>query len=293
MESNGYSRTQTGHELDEGLKGQLVTCRPDELRPHPSYERHNLAVSASQLDALNALGDLAFEDPLLITADRKIINGYARWRLAQLTKRSILLCMECPLTEEEALQALLRTHRRVDGFVAVNRIALALDLKPFLQERAGSNRRAHSQNDDSSNLTRFDVRVQIAIEAGVSTGNVTKFEQLIQTAHPKVLQAAQAGEISLHKAWGWRALSSQEQLIELALDRCEKGTKRAISQLIRRHVDKGSPPSPRRSLRDVLKNSARADPRELDSIPVIVVNVPGKIAFLTHEAFQTLGTLEE
>src|SRR2546421_9733189 len=105
---------------------------------------------------------------------------------------------------------LLRTHRRVEAFIAVNRIALALDLKPFFQERARSNHRNDSQRYDSSNLTRGDVRAQIAIEAGVSAGNVTKFEQLVKTAHPKLLKAAQAGGISLHKAWGWRALSFEE-----------------------------------------------------------------------------------
>src|SRR5204863_1942124 len=107
----------------------------------------------------------------------KIIDGHARWRLAQLTKRRMLRCVEYQLDEKEALQMLLRTHRRVDGFIAVNRIALALDLKPFFQERARSNHRNDSQRYDSSNLTRGDVRAQIAIEAGVTAGNVTEFEQ--------------------------------------------------------------------------------------------------------------------
>jgi len=276
------------------FNGQLITCHPDELRPHASYDRHNLLVSASQLDAVTALGDLAFEDPLVITADRKIIDGRARWAVAQLTKRPMLRCVEYQLDEKEALQMLLRTHRRVDGFIAVNRIALALDLKPLLQERGGSIPRARSQRADSSNLTRGDVRAQIAIEAGVSTGNVTKFEQLMKTAHPQVLKAAQAGEISLHKAWGWRALSFEEQLIELALERVKKGTKRTISQLIKKHINKGPLPSSLpRSLSDLRKGIARADSKELDSISLIIINVPGKIAFLTRDAIQTVGTLEE
>ena len=275
-------------------QSRLVTCRPDELCPHPSYDRHNLAVSASQLGAITALGEQAFEDPLLITANRKIIDGHARWRLAQLTKRRMLLCMEYQLDEKEALQMLLRTHRRVEGFIAVNRIALALDLKPFFQERARSNHRNDSQRYDSSNLTRGDVRAQIAIEAGVSAGNVTKFEQLVKTAHPKLLKAAQAGEISLHKAWGWRALSFEEQLIKLDLDRTKKDTKQTISQLIKKHVNKESLQSPpSRSLSDLRRVIARADLKELDSISLIIINVPGKIAFLTRDAIQIVGTLEE
>ncbi len=37
--------------------GQLVTCRLDELHPHPSYVRHHLAVPASKLSALADRGD--------------------------------------------------------------------------------------------------------------------------------------------------------------------------------------------------------------------------------------------
>ena len=273
---------------------RLATYRVDELRPHPSYDRHNLAVSASQLAALVALGDLAFREPLLITRDRTIVDGYARWKLAQLTGRPTLLCMEYQLDETEALQMLLQTHRRLNGFIPFNRIGLALDLKPFFQQRARSNQRAHGQEDGLSNLTKVNVRSQIAIEAGVSTGNVTKFEQLMKTAHPKVQQAAQAGEISLHKAWRWRDLSPEEQLNELHLDQAKKGTKRTVRQLIRTHVEKRSPTPPTpRTLGDLLRGSAIAESRELDSIAVIVINVPGSIAFLTQGAMQTFGALEE
>ena len=44
--------------------GQFVTCRLDERRPHPSYSRHNLAVSVSQLSALTAPDDRVSEEPI-------------------------------------------------------------------------------------------------------------------------------------------------------------------------------------------------------------------------------------
>jgi hypothetical protein len=72
--------------------GQLVTCRLDELRPHPSYVQHRLAVSASQLSTLAELGDLAFREPIVITQDRTIIDGYARVKFAQLKERQTLPC---------------------------------------------------------------------------------------------------------------------------------------------------------------------------------------------------------
>jgi len=198
------------------------------------------------------------------------------------------------LDETQALQMLLRTHRRLHGFIPFSRIALALDLKPFLQEEARSNQRTHGQRDGSSNLTKVDVRSQIAIEAGVSTGNVTKFEQLIKTAHPRVHQAAQAGKISLHKAWRWRDLLPEEQLKELHLDQAKKGTTGTVRRLIRKHVEKQSPTSPTpRNLGDLLRGSAVAESGDLDSIAVIVINVPGNIAFFTPGAMRTFGALEE
>ncbi len=59
--------------------GQLVTCRLNELRPHPTYVRHHLTVPADQLSTLAERGDRAFLEPLAITQDRTIVDGYARW----------------------------------------------------------------------------------------------------------------------------------------------------------------------------------------------------------------------
>ena len=72
----------TERQLDHN-RGRLVTCHPDELRPHPSYIRLNLAVHACQLSAVAELGDLAFREPLLITQDHIILDGFARWALAK------------------------------------------------------------------------------------------------------------------------------------------------------------------------------------------------------------------
>ena len=70
--------------------GQLVTCRLDDLRPHPSYVRHHLAVPASQLSALAEQGDRAFLEPLMITQDRTILDGYGRLELARRRGRAAL-----------------------------------------------------------------------------------------------------------------------------------------------------------------------------------------------------------
>src|SRR5215469_12482972 len=104
--------------------GQLVTYRLEELRPHPSYVRHHLAVPASQLSDLAERGDRAFLEALVVTQDRTILDGYARFKLAQLQGRATLPCIEYELTEAQALHTLLERHRRSNGLNDFTRILL-------------------------------------------------------------------------------------------------------------------------------------------------------------------------
>jgi hypothetical protein len=110
-----------------------------ELRLHPSYVGHQISVPASQLSALAALGSLAFREPIVVTRDLTIIDGYARFQLAKHQGRETLSCLEYDLTEEEALRWLIQSHRPSWGLNAFSRVLLVLDLEPFLQERALAN----------------------------------------------------------------------------------------------------------------------------------------------------------
>ena len=175
---------------------RLVTCHPDELRPHPSYTRHNFAVNAWQLSAIAEIGDLAFREPLAITRERIVIDGYARWELARLKRRLVLPCIEYELTEEEAIRWLLQKHRRSNGMNDFCRILLAGELEPCLKAKALSNQRFGGRMKGSSNLTEdatVDVRKEIAAAAGVSVGNVTKVKQLVDIGHPELLEALRGG----------------------------------------------------------------------------------------------------
>src|SRR4051794_18540612 len=102
--------------------GQIVTVRVDELRPHPSYTRHHIAVPASQMSVLEALGDFAFREPVVITKDRMVIDGYARWRLARQQGRVTIVCIEYDLTEEESIRWLVQSRRPHKGQNAYTRI---------------------------------------------------------------------------------------------------------------------------------------------------------------------------
>ena len=119
--------------------GRVVIRRGDDLRPHPSYIRHHLAVSTSALSALSEAGDLAFQDPIVITQEGIILDGYARIGLARRVGRLTLSCIQYEFTEPQSLQYLINRHRRFAGLNDFVRILLALDLEPWLAEKGRTN----------------------------------------------------------------------------------------------------------------------------------------------------------
>ncbi len=59
-------------------QAQTATWQVANLRPHPSYARLGISVSASRLSALLDLGNDAFLSPLIVTSTGIVIDGYAR-----------------------------------------------------------------------------------------------------------------------------------------------------------------------------------------------------------------------
>jgi hypothetical protein len=172
---------------EDGLPCQLISRRLNELRTHPSYARHGLSVSVSQLSALAALGEFAFRQPVTITEDGNILDGYARWELARRQGRKTILCIAHHLSEAEALQWLIQSHRPSVGWDAYSRVLLGHDLEPYLQGKARANQSAGGKKKGSSSLTEaetLDVRSEISSQIGVSAGSITKVKHLRKEAHP-------------------------------------------------------------------------------------------------------------
>ena len=273
---------------------RIVTCGLDELRPHPSYVRLRLTVPASKLSPLAEQGDLALREPLVITRERIVIDGYARWELARLTGCLALPCIEYELTQEEALRWLLVRHCRSHGLNHFCRICLALELEPSFKEKTLSNQRLGGQNNGSSKLTeaeRVDVRKQIADAAAVSVGNVTKVKQLLRTARPELLEALRGGEISIHRAWKWSTGSASRQAEALRAYRAEKGVSKAIRDLISRHQPTSLTTAP--DLESLVLRLSELKPYECNSVNVSVLRVPGKSIFVTEELIQSLPPHQE
>lgn len=284
------------------MQCQLVTRPVRELRPHPRYIRHRIAVSARQTSSLIDQGEAAFCEPLIVTQDRFIIDGYARWELARTAGRETLSCIEYQLTEEEGLQMLIRRHRRSTGVNDFCRILLALELEPWLRDKAESNQRYGGHNKGSSRLTeadKLDVRRLIADDAGVSVGNVSKVKQLTSTAHPEVVAALRSGEIRIHRAWLWSKAPLREQLDRLRTHRIEGELKKTARTLISRQLGEVSEgrsdlPSPTLADLDILVRliSTPEDSR-IGPVTMAVVEAPGNGIFLTEQLFQSLQSLQE
>ena len=278
----------------ENWKPHLISCPVGELRPHPSFVRHRLSVNTSKLSALAERGDLAFSDPIVITRDRIVVDGYARWELAKLTGRRLLNCIEHELGLEEALGELIRTHGPSPGLSDFVRIELALDLEPHFQEKALMNQQAGGQGKGLSKLTtaqRINTRREVARVARVSSGNVRKVKSILTHACPSLLQAAREEEVSINLADKWCLESEAQQKEYLRLRRIEQGIKRKARNLVAAHLARVSLSTRDRQLIKVsdlvgLLNDAV-------SIEVQVVDAPGKTIFVTKELIHSLTPRQE
>jgi hypothetical protein len=107
----------------------------------------------SKLSALAQRGDLVFREPIRITCDGLVIDGYVCLELARQLDRTELLCLEYDLAEAESLKEMLKAHQALKGFNAFQRTVLALDLESEFQEQARSHQQEGGRHKGSSKLT--------------------------------------------------------------------------------------------------------------------------------------------
>ncbi len=277
----------------DGGQGRLVTCRVDELRPHPGYLRHHITVPTFRLSPLSAGGTSLPREPLHITRQRTILDGYARWEQARRLALPTLSCIEYDLPEEEALLWRIKKHQRSDGLNAFCRILLALELEPWFKTRARCNQQLGGQKKGSSNLAeadRLDVRSEIAAAAGVSTGNVSKVKQLASAARPQVLEALRAGEVSIHKASVWLQ-KPDNQLDALGMHQNRRSIMTAVNALLRAHHV--ARPGQQLDAPHIAAALARLGSKQSDSILVAEVRVPGAVLLVSTELRQALTSQGE
>ena len=210
-----------------------------ELRPHPALAKHARGYETHQLSILSQRGESVYSEPITITHENLIVEGYAVWQLANLQKRQTLLCVVRELDQEEALLYLLNSNRGSKGIRDFSRILMALELEPWFRDRAKGNQRIGGRDKGSTQLAeaeRLDVRIEVARAAGVSAGNVSKVKHILQCAIPEVRDALLSGEIRINRGACWSKCASSVQASQLSAFRNEHGIRLKIAVLLRRHV---------------------------------------------------------
>ena len=215
----------------------MVEHRVDTLLAH-GFAKHTLGYSTQEISALSDRGESAYLDPLTITQDGYVIDGYAVWQLAKIQQRATVACIIREMSEEEALLHLIEKNRGSKGINDFVRILLALELEPWFRTRAKSNQRRGGREKGSSQLTeadRLDVRPEISRAAGVSVGNVSKVKRILVDAVPELQDALRLGEIRISRAEAWSRSFPTGQRRRLADHRHRRGIHRTINTLLKKH----------------------------------------------------------
>ena len=283
------------------LQCQLAVRSLDELRPHPSYVKHGLSVPAFKIAALDRLGNLAFQDPIVVTQDLLIIDGYARWELAKKRGMATLLCLVYQRTEDEALRDFLWRHRRLEGLNDFTLIELSRNLKLFSAEKARLHQQAGGQRKGSAKLEaseRVDSRKERARILVVSEGNVSKVDRILDHGCPSTKQAARDREISIHKAEKWSCQTEAQQIENLRTLRIERGVRRKARNLVAEVL--ASQPDEvvltTAHFQRLLQRVSTMSPEQSKAFGPVVfgrLHVPGKRIYVTDELIQACKPQQE
>ena len=218
-------------------QGRVVIRFPEQLRLHRALEELGWTGVIEEFNDAVRLNNDAVPEAILITSNGTILAGFGRWRLAVFKGRRELNCVEYSLSEEESLQFILAYHRPRRGWNAFVRIRLALTLEPYFQQRSLANMRAGGKYKGSANLPEVqhvDVRREIARTAGVGARNVSNVKTILQTAHPRLIEALRDGTLTINRAIQFCKLAQAQQLEQFIRYREERATNKVIRRAIAR-----------------------------------------------------------
>ena len=129
-------------------------------------------------------------------------------------------CIECALDKDDSLRFILTHHEIRRGWNDFVGIRLALTMKSSLREKALENMRVGGKYKGLANLPdlqRIDVRQEIANIAGVCARNVRNVETILETAHPRLIEALQSSTLKVNRATQFCKLPRAEQLEQFIL----------------------------------------------------------------------------
>lgn len=217
------------------MEGRPVVRSPEQLRVHLALEELGWTGFIDEFNAATPRQDQVLSGPVLITTSGTILAGLGRWRSALFGGVPEIHCIEYSLSEDESLQFIIRHHQPQRGWNAFIRIRLALALEYRFQQRALDNMRAGGKYKGSANLPEaqhVDVREDVARVAGVGSRNVSKVKLILQTAHPRLIDALANGTLSIHLAWQWCGLPKAKQLEQFTRYTWERERNKVIRRAI-------------------------------------------------------------
>lgn len=219
------------------LEGRPVVRSPEHLRLHRALDELKWIDVIGELNEAARLTNPSVTEPILITTNGTILAGIGRWRSAVFDSRHEINCIEYPLSEDESLQFIIRHHQPQRGWNAFIRIRLALTLEPYFQQRALDNMRAGGKYKGSANLPEaqhIDVRQEIAHAAGAGARNVSNVRTILQTAHPRLIEALRDGRLTINRAIQWCRQSKAQQVEQFTRYSWERETGKVVHQSIGR-----------------------------------------------------------
>jgi hypothetical protein len=214
-----------------------VVRTSDQLRLHPAMKELGWPGVIDELNTSARLKGQPVPEAILITTTGTILAGFGRWRLAMLEGRTDINCIEYPLGDDEALRFIISHHQPLRGWNAFVRIRLALTLEPSLEQKALENMRAGGKYKGWANLPEadhIDVRQEIANFAGpgACARNVSNVKTILQTAHPRLIDALTDGKLRINRVVPWCKLPKAQQVEQLTNYLWERATRKVIRQSI-------------------------------------------------------------
>jgi hypothetical protein len=218
-------------------EGRPVVCSPKQLRLHPALQELGWTVAIDEFNDAGQLKDQPVPVPILITTNGTILAGFGRWQSALFDDQHEINCVEYPLSEEETLRFIISHNQPQSGWNAYIRIRLALKLEPYFQKRARDNMSAGGKIKGWANLPEaqhIDVRQEIARVAKVGARSVSNVKAILQTAHPRLIDALRDGTLPINRAIQFCKLPRAEQLEQFIRYSEERATNKVIRRSITR-----------------------------------------------------------
>jgi hypothetical protein len=184
-----------------GLGGHQVVHSPGALRLHPAFNELNLAGWLIHSESQGKPQDV--HEPILITKQDILLAGFAEWHTAVCAGQGEIVCIQCALNVDEALQLILTIHRPRAEWNDFIRIELALQQESYFQSKALANQIAggkHKALADLPKAQHIDVREKIADLAGVCSRTVSNVKMILKKAHSSVVEALHNGTITINAA---------------------------------------------------------------------------------------------